>query len=59
MDNEIADKLIEVISTLSSEQLQIKLNALSDLVKTWSDLGHVKKKQPQSRIEATTRQETD
>ena len=43
MDNEIKDKLMELIPTLSTEQLQLVLVTLSDLgVETWSDLRHVK-----------------
>ena len=43
MDNEISDKLMELISSLSSEQLQLVLETLTDLgVETWNDLRHVK-----------------
>ena len=43
MDNGISDKLMELIPSLSSEQLQLVLETLTDLgVETWNDLRHVK-----------------
>ena len=51
MDNGISDKLMELIPSLSSAQLQLVLETLTDLgVETWNNLRHVKESEFQTEL---------